>query len=157
LALAIIGGMPEQFVPLTNLYWEAAVRAGQDLSQLSLSINSHGFIADNRQQAVEEAFPPFQQAMNKIGRERGWPAMTREQFETSCTLRGANFIGSPGEIIEKILFQHELFEHHRFLLQMSVGTMPHDKIMHAIELLGTKVAPVVRDEIARRTAKSSNA
>jgi alkanesulfonate monooxygenase SsuD/methylene tetrahydromethanopterin reductase-like flavin-dependent oxidoreductase (luciferase family) len=93
--------------------------------------------------------------MNKIGRERGWPGMTREQFEASCTLRGANFIGSPDDIIEKILFQHELFGHDRLLLQLSVGTMAHDKVMRAIELLGTKVAPVVRSEIARRTAADS--
>jgi alkanesulfonate monooxygenase SsuD/methylene tetrahydromethanopterin reductase-like flavin-dependent oxidoreductase (luciferase family) len=76
--------------------------------------------------------------------------MSRQQFDASCTLRGANFVGSPDEIIEKILFQHELFHHDRFTLQLGVGTMPHDKMMHAIELLGTKVAPVVREEIGRR-------
>ncbi len=152
LAIAIIGGLPEQFVPLVELYYRAADHAGHDRSQLSVSINSHGFIADNARQAIDEAFPPFELIMNKIGRERGWPPMSRQQFEASCTLRGANFIGSPDEIIEKILFQHELFQHQRFLIQLSVGTMPHDKVMHAIELLGTKVAPVVRQEIARRTS-----
>jgi len=70
-------------------------------------------------------------------------------------LRGANFVGSPDEIIEKILFQHELFNHQRFLLQLSVGTMPHDKLLHAIELFGTKVAPIVREEIARRVKTSA--
>lgn len=150
LALAVIGGLPEQFAPLSRLYRDTAVRAGHNPAQLSFSINSHGFIADNSRQAIEESFPAFKQVMDKIGRERGWPDMTREQFEASCTLRGANFIGTPDEIIEKILFQHQIFGHQRFLLQMSVGTMPHDKIMHAIELLGTKVAPVVRAEIARR-------
>ncbi|MCA9927672.1 MAG: LLM class flavin-dependent oxidoreductase [Anaerolineales bacterium] len=152
LAIAIIGGYPEQFVPLVQLYYRAADQAGHDRSQLSVSINSHGFIADNKQQAIEEAFPPFQLMMNKIGRERGWPPMSRQQFDASTTLRGANFIGSPNEIIEKILFQHELFGHHRFLVQISVGTIPHAKMMHAIELLGTKVAPVVRREIAQRLA-----
>ena len=152
LAIAIIGGLPEQFIPLVELYYRAADHAGHDRSQLSVSINSHGFIADNAQQAFEEALPPLELVMNKIGRERGWPPMSRQQFEASCALRGANFIGSPDEIIEKILFQHELFQHHRFLIQLSVGTMPHDKVMHAIELLGTKVAPVVRQEIARRTS-----
>lgn len=78
--------------------------------------------------------------------------MSRQQFDASCALRGANFIGSPDEVIEKMLYQHELFAHHRFLLQLSVGTMPHDKVMHGIELLGTKVAPVVRREIAQRQA-----
>jgi len=153
LALAIIGGLPEQFAPLVELYYRAAQHSGHDPSQLRFSINSHGYIADERQQAIDEAFPPFALMMNKIGRERGWPGMTRQQFEASCTLRGANFVGSPDDIIEKILFQHEIFGHHRLLLQLSVGTIPHDKMMHAIELLGTKVAPVVRAEIASRTAK----
>ncbi len=154
LALAIIGGLPEQFAPLARLYWDTAVRAGHDPAQLSFSINSHGFIADDSRQAVEESFPAFKQVMDKIGRERGWPPMSREQFEASRALRGANFIGTPDEVIEKILWQHQIFGHQRFLLQMSVGTMPHDKMMHAIELLGTKVAPVVRAEIERRQANS---
>ena len=150
LAIAIIGGLPEQFAPLVDLYNRAVTQAGHDRSKLPLSINSHGFIANDAQDAKDTAYPPFAQVMNKIGRERGWPPMSRQQFDASCTLRGANFVGSPDEIIEKILFQHEIFNHDRFLLQMSVGTIPHDKMMHAIELLGTKVAPVVRKEIGRR-------
>jgi alkanesulfonate monooxygenase SsuD/methylene tetrahydromethanopterin reductase-like flavin-dependent oxidoreductase (luciferase family) len=155
LAIAIIGGMPEQYAPLVDLYYRAADHAGHDRSQLAVSINSHGFIAGDSRQAIDEAFPSFEQVMNKIGRERGWPPMTREQFEGSCSLRGANFVGSPDEIIEKILFQHEIFGHQRLLLMLTVGTMSHDRVMHAIELLGTKVAPVVRDEIARRVSKDS--
>ncbi len=154
LAIAIIGGMPEQFAPLIDLYQRAARHAGHDQSQLSFSINSHGYIADETQQAIDESFPSFELLMNKIGRERGWSGMTKEQFIGSTSLRGANFIGSPDDIIEKILYQHEIFGHKRLLLQLSVGTMPHDKVMHAIELLGTKVAPVVRQEIARRTAQN---
>ena len=150
LAIAIIGGPPEQFAPLVELYNRAVGQAGHDRSKLPLSINSHGFIADDTQEARDTAYPPFAQVMNKIGRERGWPPMSRQQFDASCTLRGANFVGSPDEIIEKILFQHEIFNHDRFLIQLSVGTLPHDKMMHAIELLGTKVAPVVREEIGRR-------
>jgi probable LLM family oxidoreductase len=152
LALAIIGGMPEQFAPLVELYQRAARHAGHDPAALSFSINSHGYIADESQQAIDESFPSFQLVMNKIGRERGWPGMTKSQFEASCTLRGANFVGSPQDVIEKILFQHEIFRHNRLLLQLSVGTMPHDKVMRAIKLLGTEVAPVVREEIARRAA-----
>ena len=148
LALAIIGGMPERFAPLVDLYRRAWAHVGHDPAQLTMSINSHGYIADESEQAIEEAFPGFQQMMNKIGRERGWPPMTREQFDASCTLRGANFIGSPDQIIEKILFQHELFGHQRLLLMIGVATMPQKQVMRAIELLGTKVAPVVRREIA---------
>jgi probable LLM family oxidoreductase len=155
LAIAIIGGMPEQFASLVDLYYRSADQAGHNRSQLAVSINSHGYIADSSQQASDESFPSFVQVMNKIGRERGWPPMTREQFEGSRTLRGANFIGSPDEIIEKILFQHEIFGHQRLLLMLSVGTMAHDKVMHAIELLGTKVAPVVRNEIARRGSSNT--
>lgn len=147
LALAIIGGIPEQFAPLVALYRETAQEAGHDPSKLSVSVNSHGFIADDSRQAIDEAFPSFELVMNKIGKERGWPPMTRGQFDASCALRGANFIGSPDEIIEKILYQHKIFGHQRLLLQLSIGTMPHDKVMHAIELLGTKVAPVVRQEL----------
>ena len=152
LAIAIIGGYPEQFAPLVDLYWRAVDAAGHDRSQLHVSINSHGHIADDSRQAIDEAFPPFKMVMDKIGRERGWSPMSRQQFDRSTTLRGANFIGNPDDVIEKILFQHDLFKHNRFLLQLSVGTMPHEQVMHAIELLGTKVAPVVRAEIARRTA-----
>jgi alkanesulfonate monooxygenase SsuD/methylene tetrahydromethanopterin reductase-like flavin-dependent oxidoreductase (luciferase family) len=89
--------------------------------------------------------------MNRIGRERGWQPITREQYEGEATLRGANFVGSPQQVIEKILYQHEIFGHDRLLLQFGVGALPHDKMMRSIELLGTEVAPVVRAELARRS------
>lgn len=152
MALAIIGGMPEQFAPFAKLYRDTAAQHGYDVNTLPLSINSHGFIADTRQQALDQSFPAVQITMNQIGRERGWSPLRREQYEASAGLRGAYFVGSPDDIIEKILFQHQIFNHQRLLLQLSVGTMPHDQLMHAIELLGTVVAPVVRAEIARRVA-----
>lgn len=152
LALAIIGGMPEQFMPLVQLYREAGAEAGHPAEQLKVSINSQGFIAEDSMQAADIFFPPFSAVMNQIGRERGWRPMSRQQFEALRSLRGAYFVGSPDEIIEKILFQHELFGHQRLLLQMSIGAIPHDKLLNAIELLGTKVAPIVRQEIARRTS-----
>jgi probable oxidoreductase, LLM family len=148
MALAIIGGMPERFAPLADLYRESATEAGHDPSQIQLSINSHGFIADDSMQAADDYFPSFQQMMNKIGRERGWTGITRQQFEGSRTLRGSDFVGNPDEVIEKILFQHKIFNHQRFLIQLGIGTIPHAKMMRAIELLGTKVAPVVRREIS---------
>ena len=151
MALAIIGGLPERFAPFADVHREAARRAGHDPLP-ALSINSHGYIADTSQQAADEAFGPFATMMNKIGRERGWPPMTRADFEASRTLRGANFVGSPQEVVEKILFQHEIFGHERFLLQLSVGTQPHPRMMRAIELYGTEVAPAVRKELERRTA-----
>jgi len=146
MALAIIGGLPERFAPFAELHRRAAEAAGHPRPRLS--INSHGFIADTSQEAVELAYLPLKHQMDQIGRERGWPPMTREQYEASITLRGANFIGSPQQIVEKILFQHEIFGHDRFLLQLSVGTMPHDKMLRAIELFGTEVAPAVRKALA---------
>ena len=88
--------------------------------------------------------------MNKIGRERGWSPMTRAQYDAAASVRGSNFVGSPDQVIEKILFQYDIFHHDRFLVQFTVGTMPHAQTMHSIELFGAKVAPVVREEIARR-------
>ena len=152
MALAIIGGMPERFAPYLDLYRQAATETGHDPAQIPLSVNSHGFIADTKQEALDISFPAASIVMNKIGKERGWAPMRHDQYEASATLRGANFVGSPDDIIEKILFQHEIFGHQRFGLQLSVGSVPHDKLLHAIELLGTKVAPVVRKEIASRIA-----
>ena len=152
LAIAIIGGVPERFAPLARLYREAVQRAGRDPAALPISINSHGFLADDSQQAADDYFPSFAIVMNKIGRERGWAPITRQQFEASRTLRGADFVGAPEEIVEKILFQHAIFGHQRLLLQLGVGTIEHAKVMRAVELLGTQVAPVVRREIAQRTA-----
>ena len=151
MALAIIGGQPERFVPLIDLYRESAVKAGRDPATLPVSINSHGFIAENSQNAADEAFPPYLEVMGRIGRERGWPPPTRQRFEAERSPRGALFVGSPQEVIDKIMFEHELFGHQRFLMQMSVGTMPHAKIMKSIELFGDVVAPVVR----RETSKAS--
>lgn len=147
LAIAIIGGVPERFNVFAELHRQAAHEAGHERPQLS--INSHGFIADTSQQAMDDAFPAFKYQMDKIGQERGWPPMTRSQFDASCTLRGANFVGSPQQVIDKILYQHEIFGHDRFALQISVGTLPHEKVMRSIELFGTEVAPVVRRETKR--------
>jgi alkanesulfonate monooxygenase SsuD/methylene tetrahydromethanopterin reductase-like flavin-dependent oxidoreductase (luciferase family) len=92
--------------------------------------------------------------MGRLGRERGWPPMTRAQYDASLELRGANLVGSPQQVAEKILFQHELFGHERTLLQFSVGSMPHEQIMRSIELFGTEVAPVVREGV-RSSARAS--
>ncbi len=149
LALAIIGGMPERFAPFAELHRRAAQEAGH--GHVPMSINAHGYIAETSQQAINEAFPPFAATMNRIGKERGWPPMSRDQFEASCTLRGANFVGSAQQVIDKILFQHEIFGHERVLIKFSVGTMPHAQLMRSIELFGTEVAPIIRREIGQRT------
>ncbi|MDH4111599.1 MAG: LLM class flavin-dependent oxidoreductase [Actinomycetota bacterium] len=149
MALAIIGGLAERFAPFAELHRDAAHQAGHDPLP-ALSINSHGYVAETSQQALDDSFPHVAVMMNKIGRERGWPPLTRERYDGEATLRGANFVGSPQQVIEKILFQHEIFEHDRFLVQFGVGALPHDKLMRSIELFGTEVAPAVRRELAAR-------
>ncbi|HYH79402.1 MAG TPA: LLM class flavin-dependent oxidoreductase [Longimicrobium sp.] len=150
LALAIIGGSPERFVPMVELYRDAGRKAGHAPEKLVVSINSHGFIADSSARAADDAFPPYAEAMGRIGRERGWPPPTRARFDAERSPAGALLIGSPDEVVEKILWEHALFGNQRFLIQFSVGPTPHDKIMRCIELYGTRVAPAVRAELARR-------
>jgi probable LLM family oxidoreductase len=150
MALGIIGGMPERFAPFAQLHRRAAEQAGH--GRLPLSINSHGYIAETREQAAEDAYPAYALMMNRIGQERGWRPMTRQDFDAAMTLRGANFVGSPQDVIDKILYQHRIFQHDRFLLQITVGAMPHEKVMRSIELFATEVAPAVRAEVERRAA-----
>ena len=142
MVLAIIGGLPERFASFARLYRRSAEEAGH--AGLPLAIASHGYVADTSQRAADEGFPPLAALMNKIARERGFAPMDRESFDASRTLRGANVVGSPQEVVDKILFQHEIFGHERFLLQMIGGGMPHAQVMRSIELFGTGVAPAVR-------------
>ena len=148
IAIAIIGGEPERFVPLVDLYRESARRAGHDPARLPVSINSHGFVADTAGDAAAAALPIYLDVMGRIGRERGWSPPTARQFDAERAPRGAQFVGDPAAVIDKILFQHELFGHQRFLLQMTIGTMPHAAVMRSIELFGTVVAPAVRRALA---------
>ena len=143
LMIAIIGGRPQQFQPLVQLYRDTATKIGHDATALPVGISSHGFIAADSQDALDIAFPAHHAAMSRIGKERGWPPTTRAQFEAGASPHGAYFIGSPQQVIDKILMQHEWFRHDRFGLQLSVGTLPHAKVMKAIELYGTVVKPAI--------------
>ena len=109
-----------------------------------VGINSHTFIATDGREAANTLFPPYAEAMSRIGRERGWPPTTRQQFDASRAPHGSLLVGSAQEVIDKILYEHELFDHDRFLAQMTVGPVPHEKVMRSIELLGTVVAPAIR-------------
>lgn len=151
LAVAIIGGAPARFAPLVQLYRDAARRAGHDPAALAVSINSHGLIADTTDAAMDTAFPPYLEAMGRIGRERGWPPPTRRQFEFESSAEGALFVGDPQRAIEKIVYEHSLFRHQRMLLQFSVGPTDHAAILRSIELFGTVVAPAVRERIGNGT------
>jgi probable LLM family oxidoreductase len=155
MALAIIGGMPSAFVPHIKIYRDVYKKAGHNMDGIQLSINSHTYIADDSQKAADEFYPPYAEVMTRIGKERGWPPTNRQQFVASLSPKGALLVGSPQQVIDKILYEHELFGHTRFLAQMSLGAMPHDKILHAIELLGTKVAPAIRKYTAENNKKVS--
>ena len=144
LAVAIIGGEPARFAPLVALHRDAARRAGHDPASLPVGINVHAFVAPTSQEAADVFYPPYAEVMTRIGRERGWPPTTRQQFEAMRSPRGALAVGSPQEVTEKILALHEIFGHQRTLLQLSVGAVPHASVLRAIELLGTEVAPAVR-------------
>jgi alkanesulfonate monooxygenase SsuD/methylene tetrahydromethanopterin reductase-like flavin-dependent oxidoreductase (luciferase family) len=150
MALAIIGGEPARFAPFAELHREAVSRAGHD--PVPLSLNLHGYVAETSQRAADEWFPSFAEVMTRLGRERGWPPLTRAQYDRSLELQGANVVGDPQQVAEKIHWQHEIFGHDRTLLQFSVGPLPHADVMRSIELFGTEVAPIVRDEVARRAA-----
>jgi probable LLM family oxidoreductase len=148
LALAIIGGQPARFVPLIDLYRDAASAAGHDIAALPVGINAHGYIGDDTESAIDEAYPYHEVVMNKIGRERGWPPLTLERFRAEAGDGGALVIGDAQTVAAKIVDMHRLFGMQRFLLQISVGTMPHEQIMRAIERFGREVVPLVRSALA---------
>ncbi|HEY1778999.1 MAG TPA: Atu2307/SP_0267 family LLM class monooxygenase [Roseiarcus sp.] len=148
LAIAIIGG--GRFGPLAEFYREAGRRAGVAPDKLRIGINGHGFLADTSKGAAEAFLEPYAEVMSRIGGERGWPPLSRAQFDQDRGPRGHLMVGTPDEAIAKILAQHEVFRHDRYLMQMSVGGQPQDAILRSIELLGTVVAPRVRAELMQR-------
>jgi probable LLM family oxidoreductase len=143
LMLAIIGGSPERFAPLADLYRRALERAGK--SALPIGVHSPGHIAPTDQQAREELWPHYAVLMNRIGAERGWPPVERRQFEHAAGPEGALFAGSPETVAVKIARVVKTLGLSRFDMKYSNGTMPHDMLMRSIELYGTRVAPRVRE------------
>jgi probable LLM family oxidoreductase len=151
ITLAIIGGQPERFVPLVELYRQAAHAADRD-PQIKLAINTHAFVGKATSEADAAFAAPYLAMMNRIGRERGWPPSGRAEYEALRSPRGALAVGSPEQVAEKILFEHELFDNDRYIAQMSVGAVAHRDVLRSIELFGTEVAPMVRAEVTRRQA-----
>lgn len=149
LTIAILGGDPAQFVPLVNLYRRSAQEAGHDVNKLQLSINQHMYLADDDQQASDEFWPIYSAVMNRIGKERGWSPMSREQFEYMRSPQGSLLVGSPERIIEKLVYGYGIFKNTRFLSQTISGNIDPAKLLHSIELFGTKVAPEVRRRIGQ--------
>ena len=149
LALAIIGGSPLQFAPLVELYQRAARKNGHDPSKLTVASHSHGFVAETTDIAADKFYPSTAQAMNVLGKERGWPPYTHQSFDQARSLEGALYVGDAKTVAEKIIFLRKNVGVTRFMLHMPVGSMPHADVMKAIELLGTEVAPLVREELAK--------
>jgi probable LLM family oxidoreductase len=152
LTLAIIGGQPERFAPLVALYRRAAMQAGHDAASLPVAINTHAFVGETSAAADSAFAQPYLAMMNRIGRERGWPPSGRPEYEALRSPRGAVAAGAPEEVAEKILFEHELFGHSRYIAQMSVGAVKHSDVLRSMELFGTQVAPIVRAEVQRRSS-----
>src|SRR6202042_2556274 len=132
MTLAIIGGQPERFAPLVALYRQAAVQAGHALAPLPLAINTHAFVAETSAEADSAFAAPYLAMMNRIGRERGWPPSGRAAYEALRSPRGAVAAGSPEQVAEKILFEHELFDNSRYVGQMSVGAVAHRDVLRSM-------------------------
>ncbi|TWR31514.1 LLM class flavin-dependent oxidoreductase [Mucilaginibacter pallidiroseus] len=147
--IAILGSAPRHFIPFVELYREAAEKAGHDISKLQLGISSQTLVAGTNSEAVSAFYPSYEALMNRVGRDRGWSPMSREQFEY-LRQDGPLVVGDAQLAIDKIMQQYELFGNTRFLAQLVTGHTPHAKILKAIELLGTEVAPVVRRETASK-------
>jgi probable LLM family oxidoreductase len=156
MAIGIIGGNPTAFAPLAKLHRDAAVQAGHDPRLVPISLNMHGFAANTLGEAADAFFPPYAAFMTGIGRERGWPPVSRAHFDQLIGPTGAMLIGSPEQIADKIIRNHGIFKNTRCLIQLSAGTMPHDLVLRAIDLIGSKVVPLVRAALGKadhRTAK----
>jgi len=147
--VAIIGGEPHRFRPLIDLYRETALRAGHAPEKLVVGLHSIGYLADRTEQAAEEFFPGYAQMFTEIGKERGWPPTTRAHFDAQRGPTGALLIGDAETIAEKVLYINEaLGGIVRLSFQMNVAALPLASRLHAIEILGTRVAPIVRKEVA---------
>lgn len=147
LMVAIIGGKTHQFRPLIDLYREAGKRAGHSSDKLKIGIHSLGYVADKSQDAINDFFPGYAHTMTEIGKERGWPKMTRESFDIQSSPTGALVIGDPQEVIEKIIRHSKaLGGISRFTFMMNPGSLPHEKLIRATKLISTQVAPALREQ-----------
>ncbi|MEO6683039.1 MAG: LLM class flavin-dependent oxidoreductase [Ginsengibacter sp.] len=147
LILAIIGGQPQQFAPFIKLYRQTWEKVGRNAGDIQVGINNHLFIGEDSKEAADKFYPYYAEMMNRVGASRGWPPLSREQFEMSRSTKGALMVGSAQEIIDKILAEYELFGFSRFLAQASIGNVPHKLTMKSIEIFGTKVATEIKKYI----------
>lgn len=143
-ALAIIGGVPDRFAVLADLHRRTLTESGFDPSTAPLAVHAHGYVAETAEQAAEDFYPSYAVAMSRIGEERGWGPMTRLQFDAMRAPAGSLVLGDPEEVAAKILRWRDVLGIDRFMLHMSVGSLPHKQVLRTIELFGTEVAPLVR-------------
>jgi probable LLM family oxidoreductase len=143
-ALAIIGGNPDRFAFFADLHRRTLVESGHDPGLAPLAVHAHGYVADSDEQAADEYYNAYAVAMTQLGRERGWGPMTRPQFEMMRSPEGSLVLGEVETVAAKIIRMREVLGIDRFMLHISVGSLPHEQVLHAIELLGTKVAPLVK-------------
>ena len=143
MVIAILGGDPAQFLPLVQLHRDAAVRAGHDVSALQLCINQHMYVAEDSENAANEFWPGYSRMMNRIGKERGWSPISRQQYEYLRGPHGPLLVGSPDEIAAKIISESKMFGNTRFMVQTLMADLPHDKVLNSLHLFGSKVAPLV--------------
>ena len=149
LMVAIIGGETRHFRPLIDLYREAGRRAGHSPDQLKVGIHSLGYVADTTQEAADDFFPGYARTFTDVGKERGWPAMTRAGFDAQRGPQGALLIGDPDEVVGKIVRHSKaLGGISRITFMMNAASLPHVKLMQAIKLIGTRVAPALREELS---------
>jgi len=147
LMIAIIGGETRRFRPLVDVYREYGRRAGHATEKLKVGVHALGYVAETTQQAVDDFFPGYAKTVTRIGKERGWPPVTRAHFDAVRGKHGALLVGNPEEVTEKILCHSEaLGDISRITFQMDVVDMPQTKLLRAIELLGTSVAPALREK-----------
>ena len=153
LMIAIIGGEFRRFRPLVDLYREAGAKAGHAPEKLKVGIHALGSFADTAKQAADDFFPGYSRMFNQIGRERGWRPITRAHYNALLGPTGALLIADPDSIVERILYVNEtLGGLARINMQMSPGTLPHAKALRAIELLGTRIAPKVRNALGKSSS-----
>ena len=149
LMVAIIGGETRRFRPLIDLYREAGEQAGHPADRLKVGVHSLGYVAATAQEAADDFFPGYARAIASVAKERGWPPVTRAAFDAQRGPHGALLIGTPDEVAEKIIRHSEaLGGISRVTFQMNASSLPHAKLMRAIEALGTRLAPTLRRELA---------
>jgi probable LLM family oxidoreductase len=154
LMVAIIGGETRRFKPLIDLYREAGRRAGHSPDQLKVGIHSLGYVAKTTKEAIDDFYPGYARTFTEIGKERGWPEMTRADFDAQRGPQGALLVGDPEEVIDKIIrHSKNLGGISRITFMMNPASLPHEKLMRSIELVGTRVAPSLRSQLAKNNKK----